>query len=330
MQKSIAIYGSINSESATKFVQNINDADRFSNDIRVRISTNGGDVMQGYAILSMLKEFEGEKSVVVDGKAYSMGAFMCMYVNDVEAYDVSKFMVHRADYPAWYKNSEFFKESDQDELDKINADLKKAMKKKLDADAWKSITGDSIDDVFDSEERKDYFLSAKEAKKVGLISKILTLDSDAKREINANCRQANIAALYDEKNKEQKLQKEAKEQNVKSKNKNMTIEELKKDHPELVKAIREEVTADIRLNIEAWAEYKDVSPEKVIEGVSTMKAPNAKDYAKFAKLQMAGVQMAEKAEGESPEASGQETPETGKEEKEEKESLTDGVNALFK
>ena len=329
MPKSIAIYGSINYESATKFVQNINDADRFSNDIRVRISTNGGDVMQGYAILSMLKEFEGKKSVVVDGKAYSMGAFMCMYVNDVEAYDVSKFMVHRADYPAWYKNSELFKESDQDELDKINAELKKAMKKKLDADAWKSITGDSIDDIFDSEERKDYFLSAKEAKKVGLISKILTLDSDAKKEINANCRQANIAALYDEENKEQKPQKEAKEQNVKSKNKNMTIEELKKDHPDLVKAIREEVTADIQTNIEAWAEYKDVSAEQVIEGISTMKAPNAKDYAKFAKLQMAGVQMAEKAEEESPEASGQETPKTG-EEKEKKKSLTDGVNALFK
>lgn len=318
MEVNLAIYGRIGDESSKSFVDSINGAVRFGNDIRVRLSTGGGDVMQGYAMLSVLKEFEGKKSVVVDGKAYSMGAFMCMYVSDVEAYNVSEFMIHRADYPSWFKNSDFFKDSDQKSLDNINDDLKVQMKKRLDADAWKSITGVTIDEVFDGEERVDYFLTAKEAKKVGLISKILTLDSQAKREINGFCKTANIAAMYNEEKKEEK-----------TKTNKMTKEEFKKEDPEAYKDLCDEIRQDIQTNIEAWAEYKDVSPESVIEGISTMKAPNAKDFAKFAKMQMQGAQMTKEIENESPEASGQETAETGAEKEKKKVDLTEAVNALF-
>src|SRR5690606_2521904 len=195
-KKIIPIYTEINSYSAERFASAISDAERFGDDVHVRISTNGGSVEQGWTLLALLDSFTGNKSISVDGRAYSMGAMMCLYSDSVEAYDVSKFMIHRASY-GWIENTEYFTDEMKSQLDSINNSLKAKMKSKLNADAFKTALGVSIDDVFKGE-RKDYFFDAKTAKKIGLISKIKTLDSVAKSEINAICTTNGVAAMYND------------------------------------------------------------------------------------------------------------------------------------
>lgn len=307
MAKIIPIFKEINNWTAQDFVTSVNDAERFNEDIEVHISTDGGDVEQGFAMLIRLDNFKGKKSMRVDGKAYSMGAMFCLYSDTVEAYDVSQFMIHRASYPKWYEESELFDEPQRKRLDTINAIFKKKMKSKLDGDAFKEITGVSIDDVFKGEQ-KDYLFTAQEAKKIGLISKIRTLDAVAKMEINAICEDLKITAMY--KDNVESPQTTANSQSILNKKK-MTIDELKKNHPEVVKALKDEFKKDVEATISAWAEWKDVNPTSVIDGIATMEAPTAKDYSKFQKEMAKSNIDLSKLEKESPEATGSDVPPVG-------------------
>lgn len=301
--KDIAIYSNIDSWTATDFVTALNDAERFGEDIRVRISTDGGEVAQGWAMLARLQDFKGNKSVVVDGKAYSMGAFMCLYSDNVEALDVSQFMLHRAGYPEWYEKSEWFTPELKKNLDSMNASLKAKMKSKLDAAAFKEVTGITIDKIF-SDERPDVFLTAKEAKKIGLISSIRTLDSVARNEVNAICKQFNVAAMYEP-------MAEQPEQPSKSINNNMTIAELRTQHPALVAQIEQDAASATLQNVNAWLAYKDIDQSAVMAGIGSGKAPNQADVAKMQAAFITAQSNLKTAEETAAPTAGAETPETG-------------------
>lgn len=309
MAKTIAVFQDIYSWTAEEFVKAINDAERFNEDIEVHISTNGGEVEQTFAMLIRLQEFKGNKSIIVDGKAYSMGGFFCLYSDTVEAYDVSQFMLHRAAFPKWYEESELFTEEVAKRLNTINGILKKRMKLKLDETAFEEVAGMTIDEMFEGEQ-KDVFFTAKEAKKIGLISKIRTLDAVAKMEINAICEDLKITAMYKDKDVSEGPKGQANSQSINKINK-MTIDELKKDHPEVVKALKDEFKKDVEATISAWAEWKDVNPTSVIDGIASMEAPTAKDYSKFQKEMAKSNIDLSKLEEESPEATGSDVPEVG-------------------
>ena len=305
MTKNITIYGNINDYVASEFVNQIDRAESFGDDIKIRISTNGGEVMSGFSMLARLQEFKGKKSLVVDGKAYSMGAFMCLYADEVEAYDVTEFLLHRAAYPKWYEE-DYATEDDMKRLENSNKILKAKMKSKLDSEAFEKTSGMTIDAMFEGEQ-KDIILTAKEAKKLGIISKILKLDNVAKTEINANCKAVGIQALYEEVNQEGTKPNF----NNNQKTTNMTVDELKKSHPEVANAFRDEIHAEIKENISAWGEWKDVDANMAFEGVKTLKAPSALELSKLTKLAIKQGDNLVKIEEEAPEVAGAETPETG-------------------
>ena len=307
MAKKIPIYKDIDSYSAIEFINALNDAERFGEDVDIHISTNGGDVEQSFSMLIRIQEFANKKSMVVDGRAYSAGAIMCLYSDNAECYDVSQFMLHRASYGKWYEESEYFTESQRKRLDTINSIFKKKMKSKLNEEEFEKVAKMTIDEFFEGEQ-KDVQLTAQQAKKIGLISNIRKLDAVAKMEINSFCEDAKITAIYKE-----VVESPQATANSQTNNKsiNMTIDEMKKDHPELVKALKDEFEKDAKSTIDAWAEWKEVDPEAVIEGISSMKAPTTADYSKLQKVMAkSGLNLAT-LEKEAPEASGAVVPETG-------------------
>lgn len=315
MIKNVTIYGNINDYVAAEFVNQIDRAENFGDDIKVRISSNGGDVMAGFSMLARLQEFKGKKSIVVDGKAYSMGAFMCLYADEVEAYDVAEFLLHRAAYPEWYEKN-YATEDDMKRLANTNKVLMAKMKSKFDSETFEKLAGMTIDEMFDGEQ-KDVILTAKDAKKLGIISKILKLDSVAKTEINANCQSVGIQAMYDNELNEiggdENVNQKANEPNFNNNknNKKMTVDELKQNHPEVANAFRDEIHAEVRDNIAAWGEWKDVDANMAFEGVKTLKAPTSAELSKLTKLAIKQGDSLEKIEEETPVPAGAETPETG-------------------
>lgn len=269
-KKIIPIYSFIGDGMADRVATAISDAERFGDDIEVRISTDGGSVEQGWTILSLVDSFKGNKTLRVDGKAHSMGAFMCLYADNVEALNVSQFMFHRASYGEWFEKSEYFTEALKKHLDQINTSVKSKMKAKLNADAFKNAFGISIDEMFEGEQ-KDYFFDAKTAKKIGLISSIKELDSVAKSEINAICTINGVAAMYND--SEQTPESTENKEHINSNT--MTIDQLKKDHPEVVQALTKEITA----NVSAWGAFMEIDAKTAMEGMKTGVAPTPAEIA---------------------------------------------------
>src|SRR5277367_4860470 len=106
MPKDILIYGRIDAYTAAQFFKDINDATENDESVTLnfRINTGGGEPEYGWGIAAKVNEVENKK-VKVDGKAYSWGTMACCYAEDVEALDVSQFMVHRAAYPEWFEST---------------------------------------------------------------------------------------------------------------------------------------------------------------------------------------------------------------------------------
>lgn len=266
-KKIVPIYTEINDFTAERFASAVNDASRFGDDLEVRLSSIGGSVEQGWTILSLMSDFTGTKTLGIDGRAYSMTAFMPLYVDEATSLDVSQFMLHRAGL--WYEGTPMFTDEDQKRLDMINGKLKSQMKAKLNADEFKKAFGITIDAMFEGE-RKDYFFDAKTAKKIGLISSIKKLDSVAKSDINALCRTVEIAAMYEDENPT------ATTQNTdNSKTNKMTIQEVKANHPDVVKSIQDETIA----NVKAWQGFLEIDNATASAGMLTGNAPTSAEIA---------------------------------------------------
>jgi len=262
-KKIVPIYTEINDSTAERFAASVNDASRFGDDLEVRLSSNGGSPEQGWSVLSLMQDFTGVKTLGVDGRAYSMASFLPLYVDEATALDVSQFMFHRAGL--WYEGTDMFNEVDQQRLDMINGHLKSQMKSKLDEDEFEKAFGITIDAMFEGE-RKDYFFDAKTAKKIGLISSIKKLDSVAKSDINALCRTMEIAAIYED---ETPVNKDNLNTNK------MTIQEVKANHPDVVKSIQEETIA----NVKAWQGFIDIDNVTATAGMLTGNAPTSAEIA---------------------------------------------------
>lgn len=258
MAKELYLYSPIYDFVAESLIQAIEE--NFSEEITVRVNTPGGNVFANYGICAKVSE-HGNVTAKVDGAAMSSGANLLLYVKRAEALDVSTFVLHRAD---------MFVETPEEQafLDKINKDLRAKMLKKLNADKFKEITGHSIDDMFDSENRIDITLSAQQAKKVGLIQKINILTPAEATAFNSNLYK--VAALSAEEIK---------------KPKNMTIEQLKKDHPEVfAAAVAQGVEAGKKAEkerVEACLVFIEVDAKAVTEAIASGENLSPKQMAEF-------------------------------------------------
>jgi|GEM_PF-1778460 ATP-dependent protease ClpP protease subunit len=262
MAKEVLIYGNIDEYSASQFIQDVNELED-GQDLTVRIATDGGDPEFGFGMIAKFLEFTGQKFVKVDGKAYSAGTFFCVYCDNVEALDVSEFLFHRAAYPSWFESEPaLFTDAMKDNLKRVNDSLRKAMEGKIDLEALEQLKGVTLDDIFSMDDRIDVFLSAKEAKKIGLVTKITKITPKRQAEIESNMK-VRMAARHDSNKKIEKS----------NPIKNMELTELKNSHPDLYAKVLEEGiakgVAKEKDRVGSWMPFYDADPELITASIKS-------------------------------------------------------------
>ncbi len=228
------------------------------------------------------------KKVKVDGKAYSFGAFALCYTNDSEAVDTAQFMVHRAAYPEWFENSEYFTQPYKENLAAINKKLEEAFRNKVDVEAFENLKqvktkGITVKDIFSMDTRIDVFFNAKDAKAIKLINRIVQLTPAKKAEIDT--RFAVIAAKYTGEDQTRitfdKPDSETEVKEVVKKHTNMNIEKLKSEFPELYASVKKEGADAEKDRVEAIMVFAEIDPVACKLAVESGKPLSQKQMAEL-------------------------------------------------
>ncbi len=255
MAKELYLYSSINDLSAQILISSMED--NKGEDIVMRMQTPGGSVFAGWGIAAKMVEHEGTVTIKVDGAAMSMGAILLAFADTVESLEVSTFMLHRADM--YVENEE-----DQALLDTINSSLRKKLEAKIDNAKMKELKGVSINDLFTAEKRIDLFLTAKEAKAIGLVDKI---NKVSPKEIAAfNEHYFGIAAEYKPETNPKKI---------------MDIQTLRAEHPALYNQIYALGVADEKDRIEEALLFSEVDMPGVKAVIEAGKPLSSKQRTEF-------------------------------------------------
>lgn len=256
MPKEIYLYSPVYDFVAKDLISAMNEN---TEELIMRVNSPGGSVFSNYGICAKMQE-HGNVICKVDGAAMSSAANLLPYAKSVECLDVSTFLLHRAD---------MYVENDADKafLARINKDLRAKLQARVDADIFKEVTGYTIDEMFDSEKRIDIMLDAKQAKKIGLVQKINKLTPSEVEAFNSKML-FNVAAFNE--NKNQKT------------NKQMTIEQLKAEHPALFAQVVALGVEQEKDRVEACLAFMDVDAKGVKEAIESGKNLTQKQMADFA------------------------------------------------
>lgn len=256
MPKEIYLYSPVYDFVAKDLISAMNEN---TEEITMRVNSPGGSVFSNYGICAKMQE-HGNVICKVDGAAMSSAANLLPYAKSVECLDVSTFLLHRADMSVE-------SEADKTFLARINKDLRAKLQARVDADIFKEVTGYTIDEMFDSEKRIDIMLDAKQAKKIGLVQKINKLTPSEVEAFNSKML-FNVAAFNE--NKNQKT------------NKQMTIEQLKAEHPALFAQVVALGVEQEKDRVEACLAFMDVDAKGVKEAIESGKNLTQKQMADFA------------------------------------------------
>jgi ATP-dependent protease ClpP protease subunit len=263
MAKELYLYNPIYSYTAEDLMTSMEEFK--DEDITLRMNTPGGSVFDGYGMLSKMKE-HGNVTIMLDGMAASMGAFMLPFAKRVIAYDLAKVMIHRADA---YTGGD---ETRINNLKDINKTLRAKFEKRVNAEKFLEVTGKTLDDVFNGLERVDIWLTAKEAKKIGLIDEVRVMTPEIQGQIAASMGGSQEIIV-------QKV--------LPIINKNMTKEEFKAKHPEAYASIVGEAQENEQDRIEAWMSFIDTDKVAVEAGIASGKAPSLKEITTLTKKAIA-------------------------------------------
>ncbi len=273
----VTFYGYISDTSVKEFIQEVDTIEDGVLDLA--LNTSGGGVFAGYGMIQCFVGFEGEKNVFVHGNASSMGVEFLCRADKATALNVSQFVVHRAD-DYWVDGTT------RTILVNMNKEAEKAFRAKVDVDKFEKIAGMTVKRIFDTDQEQiDVVLTAKQAKSIGLIDKIVDLSSKQLASIN----QELIANSCDpiEAAKVQPLNEPIQEQLNDSE---MTLTELKAKHPDLhtqiFEAGRYQGVESEKERAAAWIEFLEVDPAAVREGIQGDKPMTQLETAKFSKKYM--------------------------------------------
>lgn len=293
MGKEILLYGYIYAYSAAQFFKDVADAGVTAG-ITIRINTEGGEPEYAWGIIAKIQELKNVK-FKVDGQAHSIGAFMLCYVDDVEAVDTAQFILHRGAWPDWVEQSAtLFTDRMKEELANVNAKLEKAFRNKIDVAAFEEMKGVKVKDIFSMDGRLEVILTAKEAKQIKLIDRIVTITPTKKAEIE----KLSIAASRGNYRIAADVPTPPENKPI------MTLEELKTKHPEIYALAVQDGekigVAKERTRVKAWSAFAKIAPEEVTKGISEGADV---DMAVMADMQMKGlaaVQLGKLAAGVTP------------------------------
>lgn len=318
MAKELLLYSPIYDWTAERLV----DALEVNKDeeITLRINSGGGSVYAGYSILTKLQEHKGSVKIKVDGIAASMASFMLAFFDDIEALDVSEIMIHRADT---YIDSP----ETQSWLDGTNAKLRSKLEAKINVDKLKKLKGVTMDQIFDPTQRLNVFLTADEAKKIGLISRVKKLTPV---EATAYFDVFSAAASIDPENKPAGPSSKPTENKPANFSK-MTIDKLKAEHPDVYNQVFALGQAAEKDRVEACLVWVEIDPKATKEAIESGKPLSQKQLSEF-HLKAISANALSEIEGGNPKPVA--TPEadaTAKTEKEKSvEAFESSLNAHLK
>lgn len=260
MPSEIYLYSPIYSEIAQRIAEQIESM--MDEEITLRVNSPGGSVFAGWSIAAKMAE-HGNVHLIIDGAAMSMAMSLFPYAKSVTATDVAQFMMHRAD---------MFVYTDEEKqlLARINKDMLAKYKSKVDAELFKSITGLSLEEVFSSEDRKDIYLSAKQAKQIGLVDKITKLNPVDLKAYESRVFDIAATGPMDPPKPEPKNPINT-----------MTLEEIKAQNPAVFAQIIALGVAQEKDRVGAWMAFQSIDPEAVATGIEGTDAPSATAVAKF-------------------------------------------------
>ena len=241
-------------------------------DLTMYLNTPGGSVLYSWGIFQAMAEHEGKVNLKISGHSMSMGVLFPLFADYTEALDITTFMIHRAD---------MYIEDDEDQalLDKYNKDLYSKLDAKIDSDELKKISGFTLKEIFESSKREEVFLTAKEAKKIGLIDKVVKLERKSQAaaffggEVTAEFIEKEINGSHNDPHNNNQI------------NNSMTLQEFMTKHPliyaEAVALGRKEGVTAEKDRVGAWAVFMDVDPEAVAKGIDSDKEISTKEMAMF-------------------------------------------------
>lgn len=269
----ILLYGYVGSESTQRFIREIDQA--AGADITVRVNTQGGSPEDMWGMVAKFKEYEGTKNVKIDGRAHSAGALFLAYATYSEGLDVSQYLIHRAAYSEWFEKSEYMTAAMWENLDNMNKSIKDAFAAKIDVKKLEEIKGIKFNDIWSNDTRLDVFLTAKEAKEIGLIDKIVKITPAKRAQIQSHFQ--GIAAEF--------IPEAVEEEVITAENqlpdKKMTLDELKSKHPEAYAAAVAHGEAQERDRVGAWMAFVDADAEAVAKGITEGKPLTMTAMAEF-------------------------------------------------
>lgn len=269
MPKEILIYSRIDEWSAPEFINSVEEAK--DQDISVRVNSEGGSPEYGWGMIKKFSEHTGEKNVKVDGCAHSMAMFFLCYADNVEAISTAEFLIHRAAYPNWIENDpDYFDEAMRGNLERVNASLMTALKNKIDVSEFENLDcmktpGYKLKDIFSMDKRVEVFITAKEAKKIKLIDKVVDITPAKRSELSTL--KAAEAKKYGIVKKAATLETEKTTQKTDI----MTLAELKEKHPAIFAEAVLAGELKERDRVGAFMAFIDVDAEAVKTGVKTGK-----------------------------------------------------------
>lgn len=268
MEKELYIYSPIWSYTAEKLMADMEE--NKDNDIVIRSNTPGGSVAAGWGMIAKMKEHKGGLTIKVDGVVASMGAIMLPFAKKVIALDVSRIMLHKAD---------MLVESEQDKnfLASINKELKQKLSAKIDNEKLKELKGIGIDELFADGERIDMWLTAKEAKAIGLVDSIVKLETRQEIEAYTSTNVFSAAAIKKE-SKDTKIEFDfTNDKNYKT----MNAEKLKSENPELYKEIFNMGVSAEKDRVESCLVYADIDIKAVKEAIESGKPLSEKQKSEL-------------------------------------------------
>ena len=279
MRKQILLYRAIYPDTAAQFITELSD--NRACDLTVLVNCPGGDPYSTYGMIAVANKMDNV-CYEVHGQASSCAAYMLAgSPNKAEntCLDVSVMVFHRA--ASWMeKYPDLYTDAVKAELEAVNANLRDVLEKGIGGDNFKRITGTSFDDMFAMDKRLDVRVSAKMAKKMGIVGKIVPISSKIKAEIEARASEYHIAAFAEGTNLA----------NINSQSNDdvmeiTTLAALKAAYPVLVteaeNAAAATALANEKIRVEAWSAWNHVDAEAVKAGIASDKLPTPADVSNF-------------------------------------------------
>lgn len=293
--KPLLLFAPIYDLVATELVDKMNEIPE-DEDIEIWLNSPGGRVFAGWSIIGAMQKRKGKCNMTIMGHAASMAVFFALFADNVEALEVTQFMIHRAD--GYIETPE-----DQAFLDKINKDLRNQMEKRLNMKIFEQVVGKKMDEIFDPKQRINVWIDAKQAKKIGLINSIKKLSPQEIKSYN----QKLVSFLdFEQRSYEDISQRSDYTDDAliinETINSNMTKSELKEKYPELyAEILNDGISAGIKqesIRTKSWIAYLDFDKENVIASIKEGKDFSSDIIAEMS-VKMASHVMGEKIEKDS-------------------------------